>query len=226
VVWFTAAVSAGWCGTLHADEVDLSLGLSSGSVLRGVVLGDLTARSAASYNHASGWLGSVGVAALQSPARHHQWDAQLSLKFGHARVLGADWAWQSAYTHHAYPGSQRLRRYAHHELAATLAYRDVLYLSLAGLRSAHVSSGESRDSVAWEVVGNHPFASGWSATAGIGYRDALQSSSHHAYGHGGVSVRWGRTQADLLYLATDAAAKRRLGSAAANRWVGSLAWRF
>ena len=64
----------------------------------------------ASYSTAAGWLTSLGVAALQSPARHEKWDAQLSLKFGHARVLDADWAWQSAYTHYAYPGSERLKR--------------------------------------------------------------------------------------------------------------------
>jgi hypothetical protein len=221
-----AAWSAGWCGAVRADEVDLSLGLASSTVLRGVTLGDLTARSMVSYSSASGWLTSLGVAALQSRAQHDKWDAQLSPRFGYARVLGADWAWQSAYTHYAYPGSERLKRYAHHELAATLAYRDLLYLSIAGLRNAHVNSGEGRTSVAYEIVASHPLPYGLSATAGIGYRDALHASSEYAYGHGGISVRWGSAQADLLYIVTDTAVKRYVGSAAANRWVGNLTWRF
>jgi hypothetical protein len=226
IVLLAALVPAGWGGAARADELDLSLGLSSSSVLRGVLLGDLTARSMASYNSAAGWLTGLGVAALQSPARHDKWDAQLSLKFGYARVLDADWAWQSAYTHHAYPGSERLKRYAHHELAATLAYRELLVLSVAGLRNARATSGESRSSVAYEIVASHPFPSGLSATAGVGYREALHAGTDHAYGHAGISVRWGSAQADLLYIGTDAAAKRRLGPAAADRWVGNLTWRF
>lgn len=225
MVLFAAAASVVWCGAVRADEVDLSLGLASSTVLRGVVLGELTARSMASYSTAAGWLTSLGVAALQSPARHEKWDAQLSLKFGHARVLGADWAWQSAYTYHAYPGSERLRPYAHHELATTLAYRDLLYLSLAGLRNVH-TYGERRTSVAYEIVANHPLQSGLSATAGIGYRAALHANYDYAYGHAGIGARWRGAQADLLYIATDSAAKRRLGSVAANQWTGSLAWQF
>jgi hypothetical protein len=208
----------------HADELDLTLGLASNSVLRGVVLGDLTVRSTASYSSTVGWLASLGLAALQSPARHERWDAQVSLKLGYARVLDADWAWQTTYTHHAYPDSDRLRLYASHELAATLAYRDLLYVSLTGLRNPHAP--ESRTDVAYEVVASLPLSSQWSATAGIGYRDALHASSDHVYGHGGIQRRWGSAQADLLYVATDAAARRRLGSAAANQWVASLAWRF
>jgi hypothetical protein len=223
---FAALVSAGWCASVHADETDLTLGISSSSVLRGVVLGDLTARSVASYSGASGWLANLGVAAMQSPMRHETWDAQLALKAGYARVLGSDWAWQAAYTLYTYPGVERLRRYAHHELGATLAYRDVLYLSLAALRTLRATSGENRSSVVYELVANQPLVSNLSATAGLGYREALDGGSDHAYGHAGLSWRLGRAQADLLYMATDAAAKRRLGSAAANRWVASVAWRF
>ena len=138
MVWFAAAASVGWCGAVRADEVDLSLGLASSTVLRGVVLGDLTARSMASYSTGAGWLTSLGVAALQSPARHEKWDAQVSLKVRPHPCPRRRLGWQSAYTHYAYPGSERLRRYAHHELAATLAYRDLLYLSVAGLRRAHL----------------------------------------------------------------------------------------
>jgi hypothetical protein len=225
IVWFAAAASVGWCSAVRADEAELSLGLASSTVLRGVVLGDLTARSMASYSTAAGWLTSLGVAALQSPARHEKWEAQVSLKFGYSRVLDADWAWQSAYTHYAYPGSERLKLYAHHEVAATVAYRDLLYLSLAGLRNVH-DFGESRTSVAYEIVANHPLQSGLSATAGIGYRAALHADYDYAYGNAGIAARWRGAQADLVYIATDSGAKRRLGSAAANRWTGSLTWRF
>jgi hypothetical protein len=195
-------------------------------LLRGVVLGDLTARSVASYSSSSGWLASLGLAAMQSPMRHEKWDAQLVVKLGYARVLGPDWAWQAAYTNYSYPGVERLRRYAHHELGATLAYRDVLYLSLAALRSTGAASDENRTSVVYEVVASQPLSPGLSATAGIGYRDAVDGGSDHAYGHAGLSMRIGRAQADVLYMATDAAAKRRLGSAAVDRWVAGVTWRF
>jgi hypothetical protein len=226
IVLLATVLSAGWCDAVRADELDVSLGVASSTVLRGIALGDLTARSAVSYSTASGLLAGLGVAALQSRTRHDQWDVQLSPRLGYTRVLDADWAWQSTYAHHAYPGSERLKRYAHHELATTLAYRDLVYLSLAGLRDAHATLGERRTSVAYELVVSHPFASGLTPTAGIGYRDTLHASADHAYGHGGVGYRWGSAQADLLYIWTHDAAKRRFGSAAANRWVGNLSWRF
>jgi hypothetical protein len=106
-----------------------------------------------------------------------------------------------------------------------VAYRDLLYLSLAGLRNVH-DFGESRTSVAYEIVANHPLQSGLSATAGIGYRAALHADYDYAYGNAGIAARWRGAQADLVYIATDSGAKRRLGSAAANRWTGSLTWRF
>jgi hypothetical protein len=86
--------------------------------------------------------------------------------------------------------------------------------------------GERRTSVAYEIVANHPLQSGLSATAGIGYRAALHANYDYAYGHAGIGARWRGAQADLLYIATDSAAKRRLGSVAANQWTGSLAWQF
>ena len=224
--WLAVAVSAASCGAVHADEFDLSLGAASSTVLRGIALGDLTARSTASYSHAAGWLAGLSVAALQSRLRHDKWDAQLSPRLGYTRVLDADWAWQSSYAHHGYPGSERLKRYAHHELATTLAYRDLLYLSLTGLRNVRDAFGEPRTSVAYEIVASHPVGAGLVATAGIGYRNTLGASYDHAHGHGGLNVRWASAQADLLYVWTDDAAKRRFGAAAANRWVGSLTWRF
>jgi hypothetical protein len=218
-----AAIAAGLCTTVRADELDLSAGVASHTILRGVVLGETTVRAAASYTTAGGWLAGVNVAGLRAEAGD-AWDPQLSLKAGYARLLRADWAWQWSYTHHAYPGSSRLATYAHDELATTLAFRDQVYMSIAGLRNRRAAASEGRTSVAYELVASYPLQPQVAANVGVGYRDRRRFS--YAYGHAGLGVRWGNTQADVSYIATDSAAKNRLGTAAANRWIGSVMWRF
>jgi hypothetical protein len=114
--------------------------------------------------------------------------------------------------------------YAHDELAATLAFRDMLYVSIAGLRNGRAAANESRTSVAYELVASYPLQPQVAANVGVGYRD--RRGFAYKYGHAGLGIRWGHTQADVSYIATDAAAKARLGAAAANQWVGSVTWRF
>jgi len=224
----TALLASLPCGGALAEPIDLAFGVTSATVLRGIALGEggVDAHGTASYADSSGWRATVGATALHSKPSHRRWDTQLFWRLGYAHRLDDDWSVQLAHAHYAYPGSSRLRRYGHDELGATVALRDRLYLSVAGLRRTHYSPGGSRDSVAYDIVVRHALPSALTASAGLGRLDSRGSSFGYTYGHLGLGAQWGATQAQLSYIATDAAARQRFGDAAASRWTASLGWAF
>jgi uncharacterized protein (TIGR02001 family) len=223
------ALLATWCSAgAQAEPIELSFSATSATVLRGVVLGEggVDASAAASIADTSGWRAAFGAAALHAKAAHQRWDLQLFWRLGYARRVDDDWSVQLAHTRYAYPGSALRRSYGHDELGTTLAYRDLLYLSISGLRRNRSNASNNRNSVAYDIVAHHALPAALTASAGVGYQETLGAGSAYAYGHLGLGTQWGATQAQLSYQATDAAAKRRFGTAAANRWAASLSWLF
>ncbi len=209
-----------------AEPIEMSFGVASATVQRGIAIGvgGIDAHAAAHYAHPNGWRASLGATALHSrPSQRPQWDAQWFGRLGYAHRLDEDWSGQLAFARYAYSGSALLRRYAHDEVGATLAYRDLLYLSIAGLRRSHGGNG----SVAYDLVVRQTLPFALSASAGLGHLNSDGDVGYaYNYGHLGLGAQWGITQAQLSYIATSAAAKRRYGAAAANRWTASLDWRF
>lgn len=224
----TALLASLPCAGTHAEPIDLSVGVASATVLRGIALGEggVDAFVAASYAGPNGWRATLGATALQSKPSRRRWDAQLFWRLGYAHRLDDDWSVQLAYAHYAYPGSLLLRRYGQDELGATFAYRDLLYLSVAGLRRTHFRASGSRDSLAYDIVARCALPWALLASAGLGHLESRGSSFAYTYGHLGLGAQWGSTQAQLTYIATDSAAKQRFGNAAANRWTASLGWSF
>jgi uncharacterized protein (TIGR02001 family) len=216
------------CASALAQPIDLSFGVASATVLRGVAVGEggIDAHAAASYAGSSGWRATLGATALHSRASRGRWDTQLFWRLGYARRLDDDWSVQLAHAHYAYPGSSLLRRYGHDELGTTLSYRDLLYLSVAGLRRTHSSVADGRDSAAYDIVARRALPAALTVSVGLGYLDSRGSSFAYAYGHLGFGAQWGATQAQLTYIATDSTAKQRFGDAGANRWAASLGWSF
>ena len=215
-----------WAGA-RAEPIDWTVGLASSTVLRGVAVGEGAgdAHVAATYPHPSGWRATLGATALHSKLSRRHWDAQWFWRLGYGRRLDDDWSAQLAFARYSYPGSV-LRRYGYDELGTTLAYRDLLYLSIAGLRRGEVQAAK-RSSVAYDLVARHALPASLTVSAGLGRLETRgRSTDSYAYGHLGLDAPWGATQAQLTYIATDAAAKRRFGEAAANRWVASLSWTF
>jgi uncharacterized protein (TIGR02001 family) len=224
----TALLTSLPCVGTHAEPIDLSFGVASATVLRGIALGEgaVDAHAGASYAGPNGWRATLGATALHLKPSRQRWDGQLFWRLGYGHRLGDDWSVQLAHAHYAYPGSSLLRRYGHDELGATFAYRDLLYLSVAGLRRTHYRASGSRDSLAYDIVARCALPSALSASAGLGYLESRGSSFAYAYGHLGLGAQWGTTQAQVTYIATDSAAKQRFGDAAANRWTASLGWNF
>jgi uncharacterized protein (TIGR02001 family) len=216
------------CAGAQAEPIELAFGVTSATIVRGIAIGEgsVDAHGAASYADPSGWRATLGATALHAKPSHRRWDAQLFWRLGYAHRLDDDWSAQLAHVHYAYPWSTLLRRYAYDELGATIAYRDLLYLSIAGLRRAHYRNGNGRDSVAYDLVVRHPLPSALAVSAGLGVLATRGPSPAYVYGHLGLGAQWGATQAQLAYIATDAHARRRFGDAAANRWTASLDWSF
>jgi uncharacterized protein (TIGR02001 family) len=222
------ATMASGLADARAEPVEFSFGVASATVLRGVALGEggVDVHAAAQYAHPSGWRASLGVTALHSKvSRGPRWDAQWFGRLGYAHRLDDDWSAQLAGARYSYTGSDLLRDYAHDELGATLAYRDLLYVSIAGLRRSQARGG--RHSVAYDLVVRQALPAALSASAGLGRLEGGGDPGYaYSYGHLGLGAQWGLTQAQLSYIATSATAKQRFGSAASNRWTASLEWHF
>ena len=219
-------------GTAHGQEIDASLGVSSGIVVRGFALdgGGAAVQGAVNFYSAGPWLASLSGAAFRS-ASNDEWSLQLLSKLGYAWQLANDWGVQLSHVHYAYPLNSELRMYERDELIATAAYRDLIVLSVAGLRSNRPSANGRRGSVAYDLVGRYPVSAGVAVAAGLGYQDMHHRAGFgYAYGHVGAGTdlgpRTGGAHLDVSYIMTDATAKERFGSEASNRWAASLAWAF
>lgn len=203
----------------RAEPVELSFGVASATVVRGVAFGEgaFDAHAVASLSGRSGWRATAGVTALHAKAEPGRWDAQLFWRLGCARRLDDDWSAQTVLASYTYPGSPRLRSYARHDITATLAWRDRLYLTISGHRP---DGSAGRRSTAGDIVARHALPGSLSASAGLGRLHEPRFA--YSYGHLALDRRWGAAQLQLAYIATDADAKANLGPAAANRWTPAV----
>lgn len=216
------------CGAAQAQETNLVLGLNSGVVIRGLLLGrnEPSVQAAATFYGASRWLAGIGFTSLRSPSD----DAGAWLvtgKVGYVWTLSEDWGAQLDYARYAYPSSESLRPFDRDELNATFLYRDLVALSVSGLRNARLDDGGSRASVAYDLTGRYPVRPGLSLIAGVGYQDLHRRSGFgYAYGHGGIGVRMGQARFEMSYIMTDTTAKAQYGEGASDRWAAGLTWTF
>ena len=217
------------CSSVQAQETDLTVGLSTGPVLRGLALGPegISAHMAASYYSAARWFITVGATTLRQ-ASDAPVTLQLTERLGYTWTLSSDWGAQLDYSHYTYPLDSSLRPYEHAEVGATFAYRDLAFMSISGLRKTNAGYDDgSRWSLAYDLVGRHPLRPGLAMTAGVGYGDRhRQSGFGYAYGHVGLGARVDAAQLEVSYVMTDNTAKARFGASASNRWTASLRWSF
>ena len=216
------------CSSVQAQETDVSVGLSTGPILRGLALGPegISAQMAASYYSAARWFVTLGATTLRQPSDAPR-TLQLTERVGYTWTLSSDWGAQLDYSHYAYPFASSLRPFEHDGVGATFAYRDLAFMSIAGLRKAHAGDDDDRWSFAYDLVGRHPLRPGLAMTAGGGYEDRhRQSGFGYAYGHVGLEARVDAAQLEVSYILTDNTAKARFGERASNRWTASLRWSF
>lgn len=216
------------CISARAQETDLTVGLSSGVVMRGIALGreEPSLQAMATYYSTAGWLVGIGGATLRSQAEQNQ-VVLLTGKLGYAWPLSDDWSAELDYVRYAYRSSISLRPFAHDELGARITYRDLAVLSISGLSNARLSTGGNRTSFAYDLTGHYPLRDGFSLAAGVGYQDLNRRLGFgYAYGHYGIGARMGPAQLDISYILTNSTAKARFGTSASNRWAAGLTWNF
>lgn len=216
------------CSDAGAQETDLTIGVSSGPVLRGIALGPegISAQAAVGYYSTERWFVTVGAATLRWSSDDPR-TVQLTPRVGYAWDLSGDWGAQLDYAHYGYPLASALRAFEHDELGTTIAYRDLAFISVAGLRSANAGADGGRWSLAYDLVGRVPLRLASAMTAGVGFRDLHHESGFgYWYGHLGIGTRIDAAHLEMSYIATDNTAKARFGARASNRWTASLTWNF
>jgi hypothetical protein len=216
------------CGSAQAQDADLSVGLSTGPVLRGLAFGaeGISVQLAGSYYSAAQWFIAFGATTLREPS-NGSLTLQLTERVGYAWSLSDDWAAQLGYSRYSYPFASSLRPFGHDEIGTTFAYRDLAFMSIAALRKAHASDDDDRWSLAYDLVGRLPLRPGLAMTAGVGHEDhRRQAGFGYTYGHVGLGARVDAAQLEVSYILTDNTAKTRFGANASNRWTASLKWNF
>jgi hypothetical protein len=215
-------------GAARAQQVDLTAGISSSLVSRGLLLGrdepSLQA-SAAYYAPGGGYVG-LSAATLRFYGEAHR-AVQLAAKAGWLFPVAGDWMGHVAVQHLAYPFDPGWNGFAYDEATVGLANADIAAASLSVLHHGDDYAAGSRTSAAADVVARYPLPRGFALTAGLGVHDLHRRYGYrYAYGHAGIGWRMGRASIDLAYTFTDAAAKAQLGDRAADRWTGTVLWRF
>jgi hypothetical protein len=215
-------------GAARAQQVDVSAGVSSSLVSRGILLGrnEPSLQASVAYTGAGGGYVALSAATLRFPGEAHRaW--QVAAKAGWLVPLAGEWIGHLVVQHLAYPFDPSWDAFAYDEASVGIAYADRVVASVSLLRHSGDYAAGGRTSVAADLVARHPLSHGFSLSAGLGVHDLHRRDGYaYAYGHAGIGWRLGRTGIDLAYTFTDAAAKAQLGDRAANRWTGTVLWQF
>jgi uncharacterized protein (TIGR02001 family) len=219
---------------IQADESwSASAGATSNYVYRGIsqTYGGGAVQLGANYQNPLGWF----VGAWGSNVDPYPGDAsskELDLYAGANHALGADFTLRGTYTHYAYLRDPRQQHYDHNELAATIAYLDLVAATVSYQPDSSSYSllgfARRRTTMAYEVTGRWPLRGGFALTAGGGYYDL-----HDLFGVGywagdvGLSYVVRHLSLDLNRFFCDATAARLYEDASANGvWAVSAVMHF
>jgi len=212
----------------RAQQFDLTAGVSSSLVSRGIVLGrsEPSLQASAAYYAAGGGYVGLSAATLRFPSEEHR-AVQVAARAGWLLPLSGQWIAHAGVQHVAYPFDPSWNSFAYDEATVGLAYGDLAVASVSMLLHSDDYQAGSRVSAAADLVGRYPLARGFSLTGGLGVHDMhCRYGFAYAYGHAGIGWRQGRASVDLAYTFTDATAKAQFGSRAADRWTGAVLWHF
>jgi uncharacterized protein (TIGR02001 family) len=177
------------------------------------------------------WSAGVWASPVQPlPGRHSlevdvygQW--RLPLGDAASATLGATW--------YSYPGDPRPVTYDYVEYSAGISWHDRVslhgyYAPRATLFSSAYRLLVHRATWSTELGFAQPLPRQYSATAGLGYYDAVGlDNAGYAYGNLAMGRDFGRIHAELSYVAVAVAAHRGYTQGPAGRPLSmSLAWRF
>jgi uncharacterized protein (TIGR02001 family) len=226
-----AVLAALWAGAAHAQSFGGSAGVASEYVFRGVSQsdGNPSGQLDLHYYGSRDWYAGVWAASVRRG--DERTTAELNAYLGYNFAIVAPWNGSVTLVHYDYPWNHPRSSYAYDELSATLAYSDRLFVSVAASPDTALDRSYGRTTrgaaFAYDLSGRRPLWHGWAADAGIGYYDLhRQLDAGYAYYSAGVDYRWRMLQLQVLYIGTDARAKRLFYEDAAHDWTATALWRF
>ena len=210
-----------------------SLGATSDYVYRGI---SQTHDSGAlqlgvNYQGAPGWfVGAWGSNVDPYPGSAPS--KELDLYAGVIRELGADFTVRGTYTHYAYLQDPRPIRYDHDEVAVTVAYLDLVSVTVSdqpdSTSYSELGLARRRSTVACELAARWPLRDGFAVSAGAGYYDL-----HDLFGVGywagdvGLAFVRGRLTVNVSRFYGDPTVARLYEDASANgTWAVTGVLRF
>lgn len=209
-----------------------SIGITSDYVYRGISLssGNPALQGDIHYRTQGGWVG--GIWASRADMTSDEAALEVDLYLGRDWPLGADWDLRTTLTHYTYPDDPRTSSYDYDELAGTLSYRSRLFATVAWspniTRYSRYGWAHNQSAVSYELTAMQPLIHRIAASAGVGFYDMPHAlDADYWFWNVGVACALGRTELTLSYIGTDADAAHAFGyDITADRWAGSVAWRF
>jgi uncharacterized protein (TIGR02001 family) len=235
-LWIALALAYGAAGGAWAQgSVGGSLDLTSDYIYHGLseshgdpaVQGDIHYRSdsggAATENFIGLWGSTISRAASGGTF-------ELNAYLGRTFLINSDSSATLTYVHYAYPDDHGRPRYDYDELAASWAYQDRVFATIAWTpdtaRYSERGLGRCCRVLSYDVAVHQSLGHAFTLSGALGY-DELDGASGYAYWNGGVAYAIGSWQLDLSYFAMQRRAVNLYGYVVAgNRVVGTLVWRF
>jgi uncharacterized protein (TIGR02001 family) len=218
--------------TALAQEWDVAFGASTDSSFRGISQngGNPSLQGNVAYYGPGGWFMGLAASTVE-PKPGYLNAGQLIASAGWTLAEGDIASTRIELTHHAYPWSGSRAVSAYDEVVATLALRNVLFLSVGASPNTSFSSlGEAMRKGAtfsYDATLRWPLVDRFTLDAGIGYEDLHRLfRKGYVYGNAGVTLQAGKLQIDVSYIVTNRTAKSLFTDAASNRWVGNASWHF
>lgn len=225
------AASLAAAGVAHAGSFGGSLGATSDYVFRGISQsdGDPSGQIDLHYYGAQDWYAGLWAASVRRG--DERTTAELDAYLGYNFSIAGPWNGSVSLIHYDHPWNHPRSSYAYDELGATIAYSDRVFASFSASPDTAVElryTDTSRHAAfAYDLAAHQPIARGWAADAGIGYYDLhRQVEAGYIYYSAGADFRWRALQLQLLYIGTNATAKRLFYDDAAHHWTVTALWRF
>lgn len=218
-------------GAAHAQSFGGSAGVASDYVFRGVSQsdGDPSGQIDVHYYGQSNWYAGLWAASVRRGDDHTT--AELNAYAGYNFAIRGPWNATVSVVHYDYPWNHPRHSYSYDELSGTLAWSDRIFVSVAASPDTASEGAYGRSSrtaaFAYDLALHQPIARGFSADAGIGYYDLhRQLGDGYTYYSGGIGYRFQRLQLQVLYIGTDATARRLFRDEATHEWTATALWRF
>jgi uncharacterized protein (TIGR02001 family) len=222
IAWAEGAV--GGSLDLTSDYIFHGLSESQGDP---ALQGDIHYRSDSGAATAENFIGLWGSTISRSATGGSY---ELNAYLGRTFLVNSDSSATLTYVHYAYPDDHGKPRYDYDELAASWAYQDRLFATVAWTpdtaRYSERGFGRCCRALSYDIAIHQSLGHAFTLTGALGY-DELSGASGYAYWNGGIAYAVGAWQLDLSYFAMQRRAEIAYGSVlAGDRIVGTIVWRF